>query len=160
MDDCFENVDGKTKFMCVSISSVVALITFLIAFSFGAVEPTEYGIMYNRLTKNLDTSTIHEGGLQFIGFASTMITFPRTHKVVEFSDFKGAQQIPLSTRTKEGLELKLHVSFQYKLVKEQLPQLYSLAGQDYEALYTKIAANVILQKAGDYLAPQYWKERY
>ena len=90
MDDCFENVDGKTKFLCISISSVVVLITGLIAFSFGAVEPTEYGIMYNRLTKNLDTSSIHEGGLQFIGPANTLIKFPRTHKVVEFSDFNNA----------------------------------------------------------------------
>ena len=65
----------------------------------------------------------------------------------------------MATRTKEGLELKLHVSFQYKLVKEQLPSLYSLAGLEYEALFTRIASNVILQKAGDYNAPQYWKNR-
>lgn len=63
---------------------------------------------------------------------------------MEFSDFKGAQEKPLATRTKEGLELKLHVSFQYKLVKERLPLLYSLAGLEYEALFTRIASNVIL----------------
>ncbi len=40
-----------------------------------------------------------------------MIKFPRTHQVLEFSDYKDANQPPLATRTAEGLELHLHVSF-------------------------------------------------
>jgi hypothetical protein len=51
----------------------------------------------------------------------------------------------LSTRTAEGLELQLHVAFQYKLIKEEIPKLYALAGLEYEALFTKIAADLILQ---------------
>ena len=144
MEDCFENLDGKTKCLCISITSAVVLLTSVLALSFGSVEPTEYGILYNRVSKHINSDDIQEGGLQFVGPFNTLINFPRTHKVVEFSDFKGAQQQPLATRTKEGLELKLHVSFQYKLVKEQLPSLYSLAGLEYEALFTRIASNVIL----------------
>jgi hypothetical protein len=45
------------------------------------------------------------------------------------------------------------------LIKDNLPQLYSLVGTNYEELYTKIASNVILQKAGDYAAPEYWQNR-
>jgi hypothetical protein len=59
----------------------------------------------------------------------------------------------LSTRTAEGLELQLHVAFQYKLIKEDIPKLYALAGLEYEALFTKIAADLILQQAGHYKAP-------
>lgn len=159
MDDCFENLDGKTKCLCVTITSVVLLLTIGIAYSFGSVEPTEYGILYNKVTKRIDEKNVQEGGLQFIGPFNSLINFPRTHKVIEFSDYKEAQSKALSTRTKEGLELKLHVSFQYKLVKEKLPSLYALVGTDYEALYARIAADVILQKAGDYPAPMYWKNR-
>ena len=32
-------------------------------------------------------------------------------------------------------------------------------GEDYENLYTKIASDVILQQAGEYPAPDYWKNR-
>ena len=78
---------------------------------------------------------------------------------MEFSDYRDALARPLQTRTQEGLELKLHVAFQYRLIKSKLPKLYSLVGTDYENLYTKIAANVILQKAGDYNATYYWKNR-
>ncbi len=88
-----------------------------------------------------------------------MITFPSINKVIEFSDSTTAQNKPLSTRTKEGLALKIHVSFQYTLNKNSLPDLYRLAGTQYDALYRRIAADVILQEAGNYEAPQYWKSR-
>jgi len=78
---------------------------------------------------------------------------------VEFSNFKDANEKPLSTRTAEGLELQLHVAFQYQLIKEEIPKLYQLAGLNYEALFTKIAADLILQQAGHYKAPQYWTNR-
>lgn len=40
-----------------------------------------------------------------------------------------------------------------------MPDLYRLVGSDYENLYKRIAADVILQEAGNYEAPQYWKNR-
>lgn len=65
MEDCdfLDNFDKKTKVMCGLVSSVVIAMTVLVGMSFGAVEPTEYGILYNTITKQLDTSTILTGGL-------------------------------------------------------------------------------------------------
>jgi hypothetical protein len=34
-----------------------------------------------------------------------------------------------------------------------------LAGEEFNDLYLKIASDVILQEAGEYPAPQYWKNR-
>jgi cobyrinic acid a,c-diamide synthase len=87
----------------------------MVGVSFGAVEPTEYGILYNQVTKQIDTENILDGGLQYIGVFNKLIAFPRSNKQVEFSDERSAQAKPLSTRTKEGLELKLHFSFLYQL---------------------------------------------
>lgn len=111
--DGFDNVDGKTKCLCVSMTSLVFLVVGVLAFSFSSVEPTEYGLLYNRVAKSIDTEHVQEGGLQFVGPLNTIIKFPRTHQVIEFSDYKEANQPPLATRTAEGLELHLHVSFQY-----------------------------------------------
>lgn len=65
MENCdfLDNFDKKTKVLCASISSVVILITVLVGISFGAVEPTEYGILYNTISKQIDIDTILEGGL-------------------------------------------------------------------------------------------------
>jgi hypothetical protein len=69
MDNCdfLDNFDQKTKMLCFCISSIVLATTVIVGVSFGAVEPTEYGILYNTITKQLDTSTILEGGLQYVG---------------------------------------------------------------------------------------------
>lgn len=164
MEDCldlFGNLDGKTKLLCCSITSLTVLITVLVGVSFGAVEPIEYGLLYNTMTKqiNTDPTQILEGGLQYVGVFNQIITFPRNEKPIEFSDQASAQAGALSTRTAEGLELKLHFSFLYTLQKDKLPELYRLVGDNYEQLFLRIAADVVLQNAGDYVATQYWEQR-
>ena len=64
MED-FENIDGKTKCLCISLTSLVIVVVSFIAFSFGSVEPTEYGVMYNKISKriNEDPANVQEGGL-------------------------------------------------------------------------------------------------
>lgn len=145
MEDCYNNMDTKTKCCCVTTTSLVLITTLITALSFGAIEPTEYGILYHKIAKTIDEKNVQESGLQFIGPFTSLIKFPLTHQVLEFSDYKDANMKALATRTAEGLELHLHVSFQYQLIKEHLPQLYALAGVDYEALFTRIAADVLLQ---------------
>lgn len=145
MDACYNNMDTKTKFCCGTMTALALTSVIIMACSFGAIEPTQYGILYSKLIKDIDSQNVQEGGLQFVGPFTSLIKFPRTHQVLEFSDYPGAQEGPLATRTAEGLELKLHVSFQYQLIKEDIPKLYALAGDDYEAVFKRIAADVILQ---------------
>jgi len=152
-------MDSKTKFWCITITLSVALATSLIAMSFGSVEPTEYAIKYNVISKNVDHENIYEGGLQWIGLFNNFVTYPRIHTSIEFSDNQEAQTKPLQSRTFEGLELTLHFAFQYALIKEDLPKLYRLTEDTYEELFEKIARNVILLQAGEYTAPQYWQNR-
>lgn len=154
-----DNFDGKTKCLCLTMTSLVLAVTVIVGVSFGGVEPTEYGILYNQVTKQINTDNILDGGLQYIGVFNKLIAFPRNNKQVEFSDQSEAQAPPLSTRTKEGLELKLHFAFLYKLQKENIPELYRLVGTEYEQLYIRIASDLVLQNAGNYHATQYWQER-
>ncbi len=90
MEDLIDNFDGKTKCLCLTMTSVVVLVTTMVAVSFGAVEPTEYGILYNQLTKQIDTENILDGGLQYVGVFNKLIAFPRSNKQVEFSDQRDA----------------------------------------------------------------------
>jgi hypothetical protein len=54
MDAIFENVDSKTKCCCITTTVTVLLVTIITAFSFGSIEPTQYGILYNKLYKDID----------------------------------------------------------------------------------------------------------
>ncbi len=65
MEDCdfLDNFDKKTKILCGTCSAFSFVVTVLIAVGFGIVEPTEYGIKYNAISKNIDTNTVYTGGL-------------------------------------------------------------------------------------------------
>ena len=75
------------------------------------MEPTEYGIIYNTISKQIDNHTIYSEGLQFAGLFNRIYTFPKIHKTIEFSKDSSSQEEPLDTRTQEGLELKLYFAF-------------------------------------------------
>lgn len=63
---------------------------------------------------------------------------------------------PLSTRTNEGLSLKLYVTFQYKIIQADIPKIYLLTGTNYETTYLRIARETLLAIAGSYNAQAYW----
>lgn len=133
-------------------------ILILIILSLGKLSPIEYGLKRNMWTQYVDPNVYH-GGRVLIGPWNTFVHFPSTVQTIEFSNRKAATNAPLSTRTLEGLELHLHVSFQYQLVREGLPSLYKLSRQGFSKLYTKLAQDVILKGAAEYTAPQWWSLR-
>jgi hypothetical protein len=90
------------------------------------VEPTEFALIRNNLSQDIDTERVLTGGLHYVGVFYSLIHFPSIHKSIEFSSDTVAQQSVLNTRTAEGLELKISCAFQYQLVKEKLPQMYRL----------------------------------
>lgn len=56
------------------------MITILVLiFCAGTVEPIEYGLVYSKLSKNIDTSAgVYEGGWYLIGPMNNFLSFPRT----------------------------------------------------------------------------------
>lgn len=137
---------------------MLAVIT--LALSLGYVEPNEYGLTYNWITKHIG-STVYHGGTHFIGPWNRFVEFPATMQTIEFSGRQhGLATSPmLHTRTKEGLGLYLSIAFQYKLDPAKLPELYALTNVRYESLYTRIARDQLLEAASEYEGPQYWVQR-
>ncbi len=58
MDDYFNSMDTKTKCCCLTTTITVLLATIVTALSFSAIEPTEYGILYHKIYKEVDTANI------------------------------------------------------------------------------------------------------
>jgi regulator of protease activity HflC (stomatin/prohibitin superfamily) len=133
-----------------------SLVAFL---SVGQVDQNEYGLVMNWVTKKIGNQVYH-GGTHFIGFWNTFVVFPATVQTIEFSErpWMSTSQ-PLHTRTKEGLGLHLSISFQYKLVPDDIPQLYALTNLNYEGLFTRIARDQLLEAASEYEGPSYWQQR-
>jgi len=127
--------------------------------SVGQVDQNEYGLVLNWVTKKIGSDVYH-GGTHFIGFWNTFVTFPATVQTIEFSErpwMHTAQA--LHTRTKDGLGLHLSISFQYRLVPDDIPKLYALTNTNYESLYVRIARDQLLEAASEYEGPKYWQTR-
>lgn len=147
----------KAILIGAAVFALIVVVAF--AYMWDSVEPTEYGMTYNSLTKTAGIDKIYDGGLYFVGPFQHFIKFPATVTHVEFSDRPSRNAPPLETRTKEGLQLILHVSFQYKLYKDTIPKLYKLTNVRYEETFIRQAKNVILEQASEYNAPEYWEKR-
>ena len=65
----------------------------------------------------------------------------------------------MKSRTNEGLEIILSISFQYVLNPNKLYNLYQLTNINYRKNVERISRDVILKEAGNYKAEQYWYER-
>jgi len=130
----------------------------IVLISMDSLEPLQYGITYNKITKTIGTE-VYESGRYIIGPTKGFFVYPANLVTIEFSDSRRATGAPLQTRTAEGLSISLHVSFQYKLIKNKIPQLYNMANIQYHSTYVRIARDVILKIAGMYNATTYWQQR-
>jgi regulator of protease activity HflC (stomatin/prohibitin superfamily) len=153
----FLDEDSRVKITC-GLGTVAAMVLALII-SIGALEPVEYGLKYNKITKNVDGRHVYHGGLHVIGFWNEFVKFPSTVCNVEFSQYKLAQSPPLKLRTKEGLDMTLHISFQYHLTRNETMQLYALANTRYEPFIIRNARDVLLRSAADYNGTAWWLSR-
>jgi len=79
----------------------------------------------------------------------------------EFSNRATATAPPLATRTggEAGLALTLHIAFQYHLNRDELRALYKQVQTNYEALFMKLARDILLKVAADFSAHDYWEKR-
>jgi len=126
--------------------------------SLGSLMPLQYGLTMNWVTRSVNLETVHHGGRHLIGPWNQFIAFPATVVTISFAEGFGGNG-PLATRTKDGLSLTLHLSFQYRMDPETVAKLYSLANMQYEPLFVRNARDVLLRAAADYEAFEYWKDR-
>ena len=105
--------ETNIKYICYSIccSFIIVGGIFLIL-GFSVLEATEIGLDYSWVSKNVDKK-IYENGLHFLGIGHSFIRFPKMVQTIEFSKEISANQGPLLSRTLDGLEVVIEISFQY-----------------------------------------------
>ena len=119
MEDCDCDCDCNNRTAkYIGVGGIVLFLgIILLAFSWDTVEPIEFGLKCNSITKSCNQNTIFTGGRYLVGPFNYFLSFPSTLQTIEFSSYKHSKADPLKTRTAEGLTLGLHVSFQYQLLK-------------------------------------------
>ena len=127
--------------------------------STSTIEPIEYGLKFNTISKTYDDTEVYTGGWHVIGPFNNFLIFPATVTNIEFASFKGSKTLPLQARTSEGLTVTLQISFQYKLIKDDVGQLYKSFSNKYEENFVRIARGAIVEESAKFKSSQYWEER-
>jgi len=146
------------------VIAIIFLDDFLFLCVFDAVPPLHYGLRYNWFTKTVETDDVCGPGRYFNGPFRRFLLFSSTVHTIEFTDQTsvtplGVRYMPLSTRTKDGLHLNLHIALQYRLLKEQIGDLYGEFNMNFEQIFSSTARDLLTRAASEFEAAQLWQER-
>eukprot|EP00914_Ancora_sagittata_P034696 GHVO01070037.1.p1 GENE.GHVO01070037.1~~GHVO01070037.1.p1 ORF type:complete len:302 (+),score=43.97 GHVO01070037.1:48-953(+) len=137
------------------VVGVVAVVLCIILFilSWGALGYNQIGLNYNYILQTVQNST-YTSGRYFIGFGHTFIKYPLSYQTILFGKEHGASADTLRSRTSDGLEVSLEISFQYSLTPIALYDLYRLYGSndDAHAIFTRMAQDLLTELATKYTA--------
>jgi regulator of protease activity HflC (stomatin/prohibitin superfamily) len=145
--------------LILSISLVISIsMVGIWLFTFRDVNPNNYGIKFDYITNNVEEEHIYEPGKYFVPF-STFIQFPSTLQTLEFTDEHTADSDMLHSRTSDGLDVNLQISFQYQIIKDELFELFHSFDVDYEDVFIRIASDSLKDVASDFTAISFLNNR-
>eukprot|EP00930_Biecheleria_cincta_P095804 TRINITY_DN87711_c0_g1_i1.p1 TRINITY_DN87711_c0_g1~~TRINITY_DN87711_c0_g1_i1.p1 ORF type:complete len:324 (-),score=61.45 TRINITY_DN87711_c0_g1_i1:34-963(-) len=143
--------------VCACICASVAL--FAIYSAWAVLEPVEIGLDYNMIMQTISPDAWGPGrhwigiGHTFVKFQSTVITVSFTH------DIKDSSGAPLRSRTADGLEVELEISFQYQLQQDTLHGMYTTFGDGYHDLFVKMGMDILTVAATKHPAKDFFVNR-
>jgi len=147
------------KGLCICICAVSCITGIvLLILGFSSLEATEWGLDYSWISKTVDP-TVRENGLYFIGIGHSFYKFPRNVQTIEFSRDRNANRYPIESRTSDGLEVVLEISFQYVLQPENLYKLFNLYGEHYQNVFSNMAVDLLTEEATKYTAYDFFMDR-
>jgi len=102
----------------IGITVTVGLILFvvLMPLSFVVISHDEYGVKYNKVSRDVDTSTIYTEGRNYVEPGATMFIYQRRFVTVDFSDSNN----PVDCLSIDGVYINLLCTFQYQIIKQEL----------------------------------------
>jgi len=92
------------------LACITGVILAILGFS--SLEATEYGLDYSWISKTVNP-VVFSNGLYFLGIGHSFFRFPKNVQTVEFSHDRVASRSSIKSRTSDGLEVTLEISFQY-----------------------------------------------
>jgi regulator of protease activity HflC (stomatin/prohibitin superfamily) len=157
-------IDRKGKILGGLIIGVLVIASFLVGYFFLAFKQigyNEYGLNQDTITQQIDNK-VYSKGLYHIGVFNRFIKFPKTVQKIEFFDTYGNPGDtlgPLNSRTLDGLLIHIQLAFHYKLKSEEILNLYSTFGIEYEDRFIGQARTTLRDVASVYTAIEFFNNR-
>ncbi|CAE7230577.1 unnamed protein product [Symbiodinium necroappetens] len=153
---------GEKKCCCCCCSCFGFVIFILFVTSFQQVNRLHAGLLRNGLTGEVGLERAYLQGRYFVGFWNEFVHFPTTLNTIEFADEaveEGVQQLgKLRSRDKDGKQIWLDVSVQYRIYPEELPQIYREMTKVYEDVYISELRGALQQVTNEFAIDQAWRD--
>lgn len=151
---------------CCCVWTFVLII--VLSMSWDTLTPTEYGLLKNTISGAVDLTQVYTNGRHLVGPTQGFIKFPAERLTLSYGSNPGDDQVVIPARTgadgdstssSGGQPVQLSVSFQYRLVPQKIPQLFSTFSQAYETSYLRFAQQAVTNVAQSYTPRMFWENR-
>jgi len=169
MGNEFEIMPGvKLSFLTITGITAFVFAAIIAIGGMKSVEITEYGLSASMITRKVDPSP-YLSGRYWIGPWCYFIKFPSVVKTIQFSDSKLQDDLGideqgdpmLRSRTADGLDVTIELSFQYQLHQDRIYDLYTTfgAGAHFHDLFVRVAIDRLTEIATEYTANEFFVDR-
>mmetsp|Transcript_13120 Transcript_13120/g.22160 ORF Transcript_13120/g.22160 Transcript_13120/m.22160 type:complete len:200 (-) Transcript_13120:395-994(-) len=148
----------STVIVCSIISLTMLVAIILIGCSLSVLSYNEVGLNYSNWFKTVEDKT-YEHGIHFIGLGHGFQRYDIKLNTIEFSSAFDATLPMIKCRTKDGLELDLEASLQYKVDKENIFNIYTNYGTQEKAILTRVVIDVISDTSSQFSSADFFTNR-
>lgn len=142
-----------------AVALVVGVVIFINCFD--TLEYQELGLNFSWISQSVEDKA-YTSGRYYLGLGNHFIKYPRMVTSMSFIDsmddpnFRGPA---LQSRTLDGLNVRLEVSFQYRINSLNLYGLYTTLGTSYEQTFVRMAIEQLTTSATKYNASFFFTNR-
>lgn len=158
---------------CASCCALLIFTVIAIPLSLKSLEQGKYALKLNWSTQKIDEMVEVAPGMKFVGLGNMLVEYPSTFQNMYFVDDgrvgtgseEDIKRGAIRARSADGLEMRLSVSFQWKLEPSALKPLYKIlgGGSKEESLYrdefVRFARAALVNASTEFPADMYFTNR-
>jgi hypothetical protein len=149
---------SKAAFLCCTCAAGSITLGILLILSFSSIEVNEIALDYSGFSKSVGKD-VYTPGIHFLGVTHSFIKYPSTVLTIDFSSEREANAPSVKSRTSDGLEVDIEISFQYLIQSNKLYDLYMKYADNYQIPFEKIALDVLTDIATRHNADNFFFEK-
>jgi regulator of protease activity HflC (stomatin/prohibitin superfamily) len=170
--------DLKVVPACLCLGAIFLIVFGIIglAVSLISLDQGRYALKLNWRTQKIAEEVVTEPGMYNVGFGNMLLEYPSIYQNMHFTGEAGTgncnkedpgpdceQNVyrrPVLARSKDGLEMSIAVSFQWKLEPQALRPLYSILGHDlYRDEFIRFARASVVESCSMFTADKFFSNR-
>jgi len=130
---------------------ILFVVLIIVLVGVGTVEPIQYGIIYNKFSKKVNTEEgVKPGGWYWIGWTNNFIYFPATQVNMDFTSYKNSKYDPIKLKDQQGQSITLGFALQYKLKQDKVIALYAKYISTWEDKWKNLIKTEVTSEVGKF----------